>query len=105
MNNATLDTTQLTIGLRLGRWRADPYPTLDVRAPASWTIRQVNAALLTLAAEIEMLTPPTERWVVRMSPSSAGSASRGCVYIELFDPNNDFAELDRAMRLLSQLAG
>ena len=81
---------------RLGTSRyGNPEPQVLVHLPRSAHYRAVNAALLRVAADIELATPPEEGWCVQVGSDR--------VFIELADATP--AEATRAMRILSKIAG
>lgn len=75
-------------------------PQIEVRMPKGTHYRVAKATLLKLAAEVELATPSTERWIVQLSDHAETS---GWVYLELGDGSQ--AEAERGMALLRRVAG
>ncbi len=90
-----------TISTEIGESRyATRQPQLALRAPKGTHYRQVKAALLALAAEAELATPTSERWIPQVD--HAGDEF-GYVYLELAE--GDEAEAKRGLALLRRIAG
>lgn len=90
-----------TISAEIGTTRyGTPQPQLTVRTTKGTHFRQLRAALLTLAAEGELATPASERWIVQID--DAGNQT-GYVYLELSE--GDDAEAKRGLALLKKLVG
>jgi len=89
-----------TITTELGTSRyGSPQPQLMVRTPKGTHFRQLRAALLSLAAEAELTTPGSERWIVQID--DAGNEV-GYVYLELSGGSD--AEAKRGLALLKRTA-
>jgi hypothetical protein len=85
-------TTEVSLGhARYGT----PRPQIEIRVPKGAPFRRLNAALHTLAAEIELATPMGETWVVA---TDALSDTTGIVYLELADGEPE--ETKRGLALL-----
>ena len=90
-----------TITAEIGTTRyGTPQPQLIVCTPKGTHFRQLRAALLTLAAEGELATPASERWIVQID--DAGNET-GYVYLELSE--GDDAEAKRGLALLKKIVG
>jgi len=75
-------------------------PQIQIHLPKGSTIRQLTAALHTLAAHVELATPDGERWLVQME---AFRANIGRVFLELATTSAE--EADRGLALLRRVAG
>ena len=90
-----------TINAELGTsCYGSPQPQLTVLTPKGTPFRQLKAALLSLAAEAELATPGSERWIVQID--DAGN-ELGYVYVELSEGSD--AEAKRGLALLKRIAG
>ena len=76
----------------------NPEPQIALRFPKGTHHRVVKAALLKLAAELELATPANEGWLVNIKEYCDAS---GRVYLELSDATP--AEAARGMALLKTL--
>lgn len=97
-----IELRNATLNLELGKSRyGTPQPQLDIILPRGSTDRQLSAALHAFAANLELSTPPAERWIVQSERLL--EPHHGRIYLELSE--GDHAEAMRGMMLLSTLMG
>ncbi len=73
-------------------------PRIELRFPRDLHYRARKAALLALAAEVEMASGPSDSWCVQLVD---GNYETGVVYLELADGTGD--EAKRGMALLGSV--
>ena len=99
--STTTKSTQPTTTISQAESRfGNPEPQIALRFPKGTHHRIVKAALLKLAAELELATPASEGWGVNIEEYCDAS---GRVYLELADATP--AEAERGMALLKSLVG
>ena len=97
MNSTTkqaLGEATITVTAAASRY-GTPEPQIEVRMPKGTHFRKLHAALHMLAAESELATPASEKWVVQ---TDATSDLRGRIYLELLD--GDEQEAKRGVEFL-----
>ncbi|MCP3163150.1 hypothetical protein LZ199_09675 [Myxococcus sp. QH3KD-4-1] len=91
-----------TLRLDLGKSRHGTLqPQLNIILPRSSTHRHLSAVLHAFAANLELSTPPSERWIVQSERLQ--EPHHGRIYLELAE--GDHAEAMRGMMLLNLLLG
>lgn len=100
MNAMTRKLTRVAgLEVELGEDKAGKaQPRIELRFATDVAYRGRRAALLALAAEIEMATRPTEHWTVELL---GGHHETGRVYLDLIDGTEDEAE--RGLQLLRRV--
>jgi hypothetical protein len=89
------------INVSLGKSRFGTIePQAELRCPRGTHYRAVRAAILMLAAKVEMATPAEEGWIVQVD---ASADDRGRVYLEL--ATADESEARRGIELLRKVVG
>ncbi|ABF88219.1 hypothetical protein MXAN_1822 [Myxococcus xanthus DK 1622] len=100
---ATTSQQLMMVGQRTAR-HGIPQPYIEVRFPKDTRQRTLDAALHRLYADIELATPESESWDVRIEQlPDVFSFSGGRVYLELAEGTP--VEAERAMALLKRLVG
>ncbi|WAM28283.1 hypothetical protein [Myxococcus sp. NMCA1] len=76
-------------------------PEVEVTFPQDTSARQRNAALLLLAAQVELRTPPQEHWLVESEVLDDGN--RGRIYLVLLGVGGPWPTHEEAERGLQVL--
>lgn len=93
----------MMVGQRTARYGI-PQPYIEVRFPKDTRQRTLNAALHRLYADVELATPESEHWDVRIEQlPDVLIFSGGRVYLELAEGTP--GEAERAMAVLASLVG
>ncbi len=100
MSTTTKNTQPTTTISQVESRYGNLEPQIALRFPKGTHHRVVKAALLKLAADVELATPASEGWLVNIEEYSDAS---GRVYLELV--NATPAEAARGMSLLKTLVG
>ncbi len=98
MSTTSQNTTTKTVSQGESRY-GNPEPQIELRFAKGTSHRAVSAALHKLAAEVELTTSESERWIVQ---TESFYDARGRVYLELADATP--AEAARGLALLKKLA-
>jgi hypothetical protein len=104
MNDAILTTATIRnlrkarLSASMGRYRYGTRPEVEVRFPRGTPTRNVTAGLYSLAALVELATPPHERWLVGVDTSDDEVAH---VHLELMDDTDE--EAARGLALLKRV--